>query len=248
MAFLYAPVWDDRSARRHLEWSYSSHETDFSDGVAAGLDFQAGDTLGSVSGPELLDFEVVRVESFGRVTMVLVSDGALVAPGQPLLEYEPRQVTTAEFLVERERADAAESALRPFREAAARARDPLDLGWYLIRIGVTVLAFVVTGYIVAAMGTQAVRIPYDQPGVPGKLGYQFAAVLLLIVGWAIGAGVETAWQDERQKEPWERNGLLWGLFTAIYPRLLGGILVFFAIVGIEIGFEALGVGLGSWTR
>lgn len=69
---------------------------------------------------------------------------------------------------------------------------------------------------------------------------QFALVFALILGWAVGAGLEAAWRDRGD------TSTDWEAFAyGVLPRLIGGIAVFFVVVGIEFGFEAMGVGLGS---
>lgn len=112
----------------------------------------------------------------------------------------------------------------------------------LARVLLTLAAVVIVGYFIAAMGGQVGPVrAFDEPAVPGKFGYQFVVAFALIIGWAVGAGLEDMWRKpdgDRTEEPW------WPLATGIAARLLAGIVLFFLIVGVDFGFEALGVGLG----
>ncbi len=114
--------------------------------------------------------------------------------------------------------------------------------WWLARFTLTLLVLLVMGYFIAAMGTEIGPLrAFNEPGVPGKYGYQFVMGFALVLGWALGTAVEAMWngRTDRTTPPWEL------LFSAILPRLLGGLVIFFALTGIEFGFEALGVGLGG---
>jgi hypothetical protein len=73
------------------------------------------------------------------------------------------------------------------------------------------------------------------------MSVQSAIAFALILGWAVGSAVEHAWRSE---EP-HRDDFLFGIAGAALARLLGGTLVFLTIMGIDFGFEALGIGLGA---
>jgi hypothetical protein len=109
-----------------------------------------------------------------------------------------------------------------------------------VKLAFTVGAFIAAGLFIAVISADTSIEAFDEPGTPGKFSIQFALAIALILGWALGAGVEAAWDDEKQTTEW------WAPFVfAALPRLFGGIVVFFVVVAIEIGFEALGVGLGA---
>jgi hypothetical protein len=63
----------------------------------------------------------------------------------------------------------------------------------------------------------------------------------VVLGWALLAAVEEIWRD-RDDDPAES---LWHFFSQASARAMAGLVVFFVVVGIEIGFESLGVGLGA---
>lgn len=109
----------------------------------------------------------------------------------------------------------------------------------LIRLGGSVIALVLLGYFIAAMGTE-VGTPRaaSEPGVAGEFGYQFTMGFAIIVGWAVLSGAEALWKDDAG-EPWER------FFGAAVPRLLIGIPIFFVVMFIVFAFERVGVGLAG---
>ena len=110
----------------------------------------------------------------------------------------------------------------------------------LARIALTVGTLAVLGYFVAAISADTEIVASDEPGTPGKFDIYTALTFALILGWALGAGVEAAWDDEKQGSDW------WEPYVfATFPRLLIGIVLFFVIQGFGFGFEALGVGLGG---
>jgi hypothetical protein len=115
--------------------------------------------------------------------------------------------------------------------------------WSLARVALTLLAFAMAGFFVAAMGTKIGPVrAFNEPGVPGFFGYQFVAGFAIVLGWTLGSAVEAVWKgsDERAADtPWEL------FMLAVLPRLIGGVVVFIVIMGLEFGFEALGVGLGG---
>lgn len=107
----------------------------------------------------------------------------------------------------------------------------------LQKVGFVLLVIAGIGLVIALLSadTEAGR-PFDEPGIPGKFPVQFALGFAVILGWAFGAAAEQLWRDDTE----------WGdLTVAIGSRLLSGVFLFFALIGAEIGFEALGVGLGS---
>lgn len=109
----------------------------------------------------------------------------------------------------------------------------------MIRLVGTLIALVLLGYFVAAMGTE-IGTPRaaSEPGVPGEFGYRFAMGFAIIIGWAVLSGAEALWKDDGG-EPWER------FFFAAAPRLLIGVPIFVVVLFIVFAFEALGVGLGG---
>jgi hypothetical protein len=105
--------------------------------------------------------------------------------------------------------------------------------WWLARIALTLSTLVLAGFFIAAMGTEVGPLrAFDKPATPGLFGYQFVMGFAIILGWALGGAVEAVWKGAQQRAtetPWELFAM------AALPRLLGGLLVFFAIMGIEFG-------------
>jgi hypothetical protein len=78
------------------------------------------------------------------------------------------------------------------------------------------------------------------PFVVSKFSIQCSLAFVFIIGWAVGRGVEDVWTEDESSQ-WD---LWWTATQAIVGRVLIGV-VLFVVVVIEIGFEALGVGLGG---
>ncbi len=72
----------------------------------------------------------VGVDSFGTVRKLLVPDGATVRPGQPLMEFEARPPTLAEWTAERDRACAAEQRVRDLQR---ELHNPARAAWMSLR-------------------------------------------------------------------------------------------------------------------
>jgi hypothetical protein len=107
----------------------------------------------------------------------------------------------------------------------------------LQKIGFVLLVVVGIGLVIALLSadTEAGRA-FDEPGIPGKFPVQFALGFAVILGWVFGAGIEELWREDPD----------WGdLTVTIGQRLFFGVFLFFALIGAEIAFEALGIGLGS---
>lgn len=89
--------------------------------AAEGAEFAPGDVIGvlyigDVVGP-FSGRHPIFAETFGRITKVLVSDGSSVRPNEPLLEFDDRPVTEAEYVAQRRRADEAEHELRKIHDS-----------------------------------------------------------------------------------------------------------------------------------
>ncbi len=90
------------------------------------------------------------------------------------------------------------------------------------------------------MGPEIYVRAYNEPGIPGKAGYHFVMGFALVLGWAVLEGVGAVWRSEKADDaPWMR------FVDAAIPRLLIGVIIFFAVVLIAFRFEAAGVGLGG---
>jgi multidrug efflux pump subunit AcrA (membrane-fusion protein) len=72
----------------------------------------------------------VAVPHFGRVTKLLVEDGAEVRPSQPLLEYDERPPTEEEWWAELERLWEAEGRVRELEQLL---ENPARAAWASIR-------------------------------------------------------------------------------------------------------------------
>ena len=55
----------------------------------------------------------------------------------------------------------------------------------------------------------------------------------------MGAAVEEMWRADERDPPWQ------AVATALVLRVFAGGFLIFAVLGAEIAFEALGVGLGA---
>ena len=88
--------------------------------VHEGDEFEPHESVASI---ETADFDIsVGVDTFGRITKLLVAEGATVVPGQALLEYEERAPTMEEWQAESDRASKAE---RRARDADQKLDSPL---------------------------------------------------------------------------------------------------------------------------
>jgi succinate dehydrogenase hydrophobic anchor subunit len=110
----------------------------------------------------------------------------------------------------------------------------------LPRFGVTLLALALLAVFITALSSNVTIEAFDQPGTPGKFAVQFALGFALVVGWAFGSGLEEMWGDADTTEPLRQQ-----LGLAVGMRLVGGFLLLIVVLGMEIGLEALGFGLGA---
>jgi hypothetical protein len=98
-------------------------------GVKGDLPLREGDELEpheTVGGIEFGEVDLaIGVDSFGRVAKLLVHDGATVAPGQALFEYEEREPTMEEWQAENDRAASAERRAREADEELDSPFGPL---------------------------------------------------------------------------------------------------------------------------
>lgn len=111
-----------------------------------------------------------------------------------------------------------------------------------LRLVLTVAGLALAGFFIAAMGPQLEPISAaNEPGIPGKFGWHFVLGFALILGWALGAGLEVVWRESNggAQKIGER------FLLAVAPRLVAGFFLFFAIEGAAFLFEAWGVGLRS---
>jgi hypothetical protein len=96
--------------------------------MAEGDEVSPHQTVGAVSvGPPGSGLSMsIAVDHFGRITKLLVADGAEVTPRQPLLEYDERLPTTDEYWEQWEAAFAAEGKVRRLEDLM---RNPFRAFW-----------------------------------------------------------------------------------------------------------------------
>jgi hypothetical protein len=111
----------------------SLHHTDYESGtmsweVAEGDAVEPHQSVGWViTGPPGEGAAMsIGVDHFGTITKLLVPDGAAVVPRQPLLEYDERPPTTAEYW---EQWEATYRAEERARDLAAVLRNPFKAFW-----------------------------------------------------------------------------------------------------------------------
>jgi hypothetical protein len=158
---LYSHTYD----RGTMHWEIGWDNEPIVEGETECSPFQSVGWVSVGSGEEGGISMSIGVEHFGRITKLLVPEGAQVEPGQPLLEYEARPPTIEEWTAERERATRAEERIH----ALNRTLDnPLRASWVGIRRALPSAAGSLTAGLIA--------------------GLIYLAGIVLVVGLLIGAG------------------------------------------------------------
>jgi multidrug efflux pump subunit AcrA (membrane-fusion protein) len=113
--------------------SFSDYRTDYASGtmmweVAEGDAVEPGQGVGTVEAGKRGEGMSMHigVDHFGKITKLLVPEGASVVPGQPLLEYDQRPPTTDEY---NEQYSAAFRAERRIGDLTAVLRNPFRAFW-----------------------------------------------------------------------------------------------------------------------